>query len=82
MNFLLQMNEAFKNLKEYWFILVFIGTLIVTWTQFDARISSLERNDSNQDVKIETIVDKLNDFQSGQVEIKTTLEFIKNNLVD
>ena len=74
------MNEFLKHVKDYWFILVFIGTLIVTWTQFDARISALERNDSTQDVKIETIVEKLNDFQAGQVEIKTTLEFIKNNI--
>jgi uncharacterized coiled-coil protein SlyX len=75
------MNEALKSLKDYWFIIVFIGTLIVTWTQFDSRISSLERNDSAQDTKIETIIDKLSDFQTGQAEIKTTVEFIKNNLV-
>lgn len=72
------MSEFFKSVKDYWFIAAFVGTIIVGWTQFDARISALERNDESQDTKIEAIVTDLRNISTGQTEIKTTVDFIKN----
>lgn len=36
------MESFFKNIKEYWFIIIFIGMVVVSWTTFTARLSNLE----------------------------------------
>lgn len=75
-----EMNEALKSLKDYWFILMFIGTIVVGWVQFDGRISQSEKDISLLKSQYETQNITLNNMQNNLVEIKTTLEFIKNNL--
>lgn len=67
------MNELLKPLKDSWFIIVFIGGLIVTWTTFNARLTQVELVIEKQDPVYTQI-------QTDIVEIKTTLEFIKLNL--
>lgn len=72
--------EAIKKLKDWWFIVIFIGTMIVGWTNFENRISQLEV----QTTKIVEAQDNHNivyvEIQKDIVEIKTTLEFIKTRL--
>jgi len=51
------MNNLLKNLKDYWVIIIFFGSFVVTWTNFsnsiasqDKRITALE--DSNKDILV------------------------------
>ena len=32
-----------KQIKEYWFIIVFIGMVIVSWTTFSNRLEEVEK---------------------------------------
>lgn len=79
-----KMNEALKSLKDYWFVLVFIGTIIVGWTNFNARITANETaiTDIKQNVAAQTAYtnSSLAQLQTSMVQVQTTLEFIKNNL--
>ena len=73
-----KMNESFlQPLKEYWFILVFLVSLVVTWTQFDSRIKALEVAVAKQELRTEAINTSLVILQTNIAEIKTTLDFIK-----
>ena len=67
-----QLNPLDK-LKEWWVIIIFIGGLIVGWTNFDNRISILEKQQSEQNpVFIQ--------LQKDIVEIKTILSLIQIEL--
>lgn len=75
-----EMNEALKSLKEYWFLIAFIGTIVVGWVQFDGRIAQNEKDIAAIQAQVATHSTTINIIQNNLVEIKTTLEFIKNNL--
>ncbi len=62
--------EAFNKLKEWWVIILFIGGLIIGWTNFDNRLNNLERTQNEQNPTFLQL-------QKDIVEIKTTLEYIK-----
>jgi len=62
--------EAVNKLKEWWVIILFIGGLIIGWTNFDNRLNNLERTQNEQNPTFLQL-------QKDIVEIKTTLEYIK-----
>lgn len=65
--------NAIDKLKEWWVIIIFIGGLIVGWTNFDNRITNLENKQNEQNpVFIQ--------FQKDIVEIKTILSLIQIEL--
>lgn len=78
------MNEALKALKDYWIFIVFIGTIIIGWTQFDYRMTQAEKEIA--EIKTEQasqnayVNASLSALQNGMVQVQTTLEFIKNNI--
>lgn len=77
----LKMNDSLiKSLKDYWFILAFVVSLVVTWTQFDSRIKTLEVSSAKQEIRTDAINTNLIALQTNIAEIKTTLDFIKNNI--
>ena len=62
--------NGFNKLREWWVIILFIGGLIVGWTNFDNRLKHLERTQTEQNPTYLQL-------QKDIVEIKTTLEYIK-----
>ena len=66
-------EEAFAKLKEWWVLIIFIAGLIATWTNFSNRLDALEKAQAKMDPTFLQI-------QKDIVEIKTTLEFIKQRL--
>jgi len=53
------MDKFLTHIKEYWFLALFVGTIIIGWTNItgeiryqDARISALEKRTSDIDVLI------------------------------
>lgn len=73
-------DSTIKTVKENWIILAFIVSLIVTWTQFQSRITSLEARMSTIEQKQDETTRFLSSLDNRLVEIKTTLEFIKNRV--
>jgi len=37
------MDHLLKQLREYWFILIFVGMVVVSWTTFSNRLDGLEK---------------------------------------
>tara|TARA_R110000850_G_scaffold100331_1_gene207585 strand:+ start:246 stop:467 length:222 start_codon:yes stop_codon:yes gene_type:complete len=70
------MEQSLNKLKDFWFIIIFIGGAIVSWTTFSNSLSNLE----NRVEKVEEIQESQNTiFTQIQVDIasiKTALEIL------
>lgn len=75
-------DNLLKFLKEYWFVIVFIGSIIVTWTQFSTRITALEVQTSKLDAKIEATNSQVSAIQADIAELKANVQFIKDYIVN
>lgn len=64
------MEQFFKNVKEYWFMIIFIGMVIVSWTTFSQRLTVLE----GRVTKLEVALDALE-------QIRTDIAVIKNDII-
>lgn len=74
------MNDAVKKLGEYWFIILFIGTIVVGWTQFDGRISQNAKDIATLQAQTAAQNTTLVSLQTSIAQIQATLDFIKNNI--
>lgn len=75
------MSESIiKPIRDNWVVLAFAASLIVTWTQFDSRISQNTADIKEMQVQTITTNATLVVLQTNMAEIKATLEFIKNNI--
>lgn len=73
-------RSILTGLKEYWFLFIFIGMLIIGWTRIDNsvqaqsnRLDKAEQNISNQAAVVQSIAVDIS-------SIKTTLDFIKQRV--
>ena len=74
------MEQHLSKIKSWWWIILFIGTLIVSWTNSNNRITAVEEN---QEYIIETQRERNLEYTSLQIDIasiKTSLEFIREKL--
>jgi hypothetical protein len=74
------MEQHLSKIKSWWFLIFFIGTLIVTWTNFSNRLSAME---TSQQTIVEIQKERNLEYTSLQVDIasiKTSLEFIREKL--
>lgn len=49
------MKEELKTLKSNWFIIIFIGSLIVGWTTFSIRLSNVEAMAKDNETSLEQV---------------------------
>ena len=74
------MEEYLSKIKSWWVIIIFIGTLIVSWTNSNNRITVVEKN---QEYIMETQRERNLEYTSLQIDlasIKTSLEFIREKI--
>ena len=74
------MEEYLSKIKSWWEIIIFIGTLIVSWTNSNNRITVVEKN---QEYIMETQRERNLEYTSLQIDlasIKTSLEFIRERV--
>jgi len=71
-----QSNNTLKFLKEYWFVIIFFGGMILTWGTFTANFQSVTRRVSNIEEKQDTITDDISNIKSSLVGIEVSLDFI------
>lgn len=74
------MQDVVDSLKKSWFLYLFIGSIIVTWTKFDSRIATLEATASIQREQISSLELRYNNVANDISAIKTSIEFIKVQL--
>lgn len=77
-------EDWMKKIKENWFIILFIGGLVVSWTNINNRVSVIELSDAKQDIRLnsaETSVSSINaNLAAFRAEVITSLNFIKDKL--
>ena len=74
------MEQHLSKIKSWWVIIIFIGTLIVSWTNSNNRITVVEKN---QEYIMETQRERNLEYTSLQIDlasIKTSLEFIRERV--
>ena len=74
------MEEYLSKIKSWWFLIFFIGTLIVTWTNFSNRLRAME---ITQQEIVQTQKQRSLEYTLLQIDIasiKTSLEFIREKL--
>lgn len=70
------MEQFMKQLRDNWIILIFIGSLIMSWTTISSRLTEAESD--IKDLKV-----LANDVSSMKIElgkISTSVEFIKQQV--
>ena len=76
-----EVQSTFLELvSKYWFLIVFIGGMIVTWGRFETRINVIESKLSSLEIKQTKTDDIMVQLQGDIREIKTSLLFIKERL--
>lgn len=71
-----RMESLLKQIRETWFILIFIASLIITWTTFSSRLTQAESD--IKDLKIS--IQELTNIKIQIQRIDTSVEFIKNRV--
>jgi len=74
------MEQHLSKIKSWWFLIFFIGTLIVTWTNFSNRLSTME---ITQQEIVDTQKQRNLEYTLLQIDIasiKTSLEFIREKI--
>jgi hypothetical protein len=74
------MEQHLTKIKSWWFLIFFIGTLIVTWTNFSNRLEVME---ISQQTIVKTQRERNLEYTALQVDIasiKTSLEFIRERV--
>ena len=63
-------------LKSYWFILFFLGGLVLTWGTMLNKISTIEERLSKTEIQQEISASSIQAILQSQARIETKLEFI------
>lgn len=67
-------------LARYWFLILFLGGMAVTWGTFQTKISTNSTEILVLKQEVQENDDSLNDLTGSLIRIETTLEFIKQKL--
>lgn len=62
-----------EQIKNNWMIILFIGSLIVGWTTFNARLTSAE----NEVEKLSQVVSEINEINLSLAKLSKDVEYIK-----
>lgn len=70
------MKDIIDQIKNVWFIIVFVAGVIVSWTTFSNRLENYEARLITVEEKQETLDPKITQIQVDIASIKTTLEIL------
>lgn len=70
------MEHTLKQIKDNWIVLVFITSLIVTWTTFNSRLAKAE-----QDIlTLQQISSQIQEININMAVVKTDINYIKESI--
>lgn len=75
-----QKQSFLQLISQYWFLILFLGGMAVTWGSFSQRISVIESKITIIETRQEKADEIITSVQGDLREIKTSLEFIKERL--
>lgn len=75
-----QAQNLMKQLKENWFLIFFLASLIIGWTNFTNRLALSEENQREVTTKIEELAKDNAELKNAIIEIKANYIFIKEAL--
>lgn len=67
------MNPILKQLRENWVIIVFIGMLIISWTNQNSRLVNAEKRLDSDDL----LLQQINQININVAVMQTDIHFIK-----
>lgn len=70
------MNELIKQIKESWFVFIFVGSMIIWYANTNSRISAVEAKQEEQ----ETLLESFTELKIKVSVIDANVEFIKNRV--
>ena len=65
------MEHLLKHLRDYWFIIVFIGMVVVSWTTFSNRLEGLEK-------RVTEVENAITSFDQVRIDIAVIKEKLIN----
>lgn len=76
-------GNVFKFVKNYWFIIVFIFGVAISWSEIRAGVTANRTVNDRQELRIENVANTLNVLDKKYIEdvaiIKTKLEQLAND---
>lgn len=75
-----QSQNILKNLRDNWFLVVFIGSIIIGWSTLNSRVEYLEQRITKVEDLAEQQQKQNNDITGAIIEIKANYLFIKEKL--
>ena len=75
-------STILKVLRENWIFIMFLGSLIVGWTQLDGRLTAVEVEQKRQSAEVSSLSAGVASLHTDVARIAEGIEFIKNYLVD
>lgn len=73
-------NNFLKGLRENWFLILFIGSLIMAWTNVQNRVGNVETVQADQKMAIKSLSSDTTSVSNAIIEIKANYLFIKDSL--
>lgn len=73
-------KNIFDGLKSYWFIIAFIGAVIIGWVRIESTVAEHEQRLDKVEAQQVIAQNTFNQMALDIQEIKTTLSFIKERL--
>jgi len=75
-----QAQNFLKQMRENWFLIAFICSIIVGWTNFSNRLARAEENQTELKKTVETLSKNTLEVQMAIIDIKANYIFIKEAL--
>lgn len=76
----MNLQQILNSVKNYWFILLFVSGMIVTWANYQNSINNHEKRLDILEAKIVLSETTANEIKIRLAEIQTTLKFIEAQL--
>lgn len=73
-------NTFLKQLRDNWFIIIFIGGIIMSWSNFSNKITNLTEAQQEQKKGLMDLSKSNTDLSNTIIEIKANYLFIKDSL--
>ncbi len=71
------MDQLLKNIKDNWVIIIFLGTIIATWTNFSNAIENHEKRIVSIEETNKQYLTTLQQIQVDVAVVRTKIETIK-----
>lgn len=75
-----QQNNFLDSLRKNWFLIVFLGGIIMGWTTLKNRVDNVQAAQSDQKADIKDLTAQTSALNNAIVEIKANYIFIKASL--